>query len=166
MQGTGLSKVRPGQINDVVLIPLPSHIDDRGYLFEIARVHGSEGSHSVVHQFGQVYLVGDPVRGTARAFHKHRKLWDFFCISHGSAKFVLVDDRENSSTRNVMSQFVLSGRNPSLLVVPPGVYHGWMSLEDDTQMVSIASEPYDAENPDETRIPPDSCGDVWTVVGR
>jgi dTDP-4-dehydrorhamnose 3,5-epimerase-like enzyme len=65
-----------------------------------------------------------------------------------------------------MSQFVLSGMKPGLLVVPPGVYHGWMSLEDDTQMVSIASEPYDAENPDETRIPTDSFGDVWAVVGR
>jgi dTDP-4-dehydrorhamnose 3,5-epimerase len=155
-----------GAIDGVVLVPLRTHVDDRGYLFEIARYVASRGDHAVVHKFGQVYLVGNPVRNTIRAFHKHRTLWDFFCISHGSAKFVLVDDREDSPTHKMIARFVLSGRTPGLLVVPPGVYHGWMSLEDDTQMVSIASEPYNPEEPDEVRIPPDSFGDVWTVVGR
>jgi hypothetical protein len=41
-----------------------------------------------------------------------------------------------------------------------------MSLEDDTQMISIASEVYNPEDPDEVRIPPDSFGDVWVVKGR
>jgi hypothetical protein len=41
-----------------------------------------------------------------------------------------------------------------------------MSLEDDTQMISIASHAYNREKPDEVRIPPDSFGDVWTVKGR
>ena len=162
---TGVDR-REGAIAGVVLAPLRPHEDDRGYLFEIARCAASSGDHAVVHEFGQVYLVGDPVRNTIRAFHKHRTLWDFFCITHGSAKFVLVDDREDSSTHKMIARFALSERTPALLVVPPGVYHGWMSLEDDTQMVSIASEPYDPEKPDEVRIPPDSYGDVWTVLGR
>ena len=45
-----------------------------------------------------------------------------------------------------------------MIVVPPGVYHGWMSLEDDTQLVSTASEVYNREKPDEVRIPPNSFG--------
>lgn len=153
-------------IQDVQLIPLTAHVDDRGYLIEIARIKAAAGSHAVVHQFGQVYLVGDPTRGTIRAFHKHKLLWDYFFISHGSAKFILVDDREDSPSYRHLNIFILSERNPGLLVVPPGVYHGWMSLEDDTQMISTASEVYNPENPDEVRIPPDSFGDVWTVKGR
>ena len=61
---------------------------------------------------------------------------------------------------------VTGERNPALIVVPPGVYHGWMSLEDDTQMISVASHTCDRNNPDEVRISPDAFGDVWTVKGR
>lgn len=153
-------------VKGVQVIPLIAHMDDRGYLIEIARRAGAPEPHSVVHQFGQVYLVGNTTRGTIRAFHKHNELWDWFFISHGSAKFVLVDDRDDSPTKGEMMTVVIGERKPALIVVPPGVYHGWMSLEDDTQMVSTASHVYNREKPDEVRIPPDSFGDVWTVKGR
>ncbi|HHH82482.1 MAG TPA: hypothetical protein ENL35_05810 [Chloroflexi bacterium] len=85
-------------IQDVQVIDLAVHEDDRGYLVEIARKTGGGEPHAVIHQFGQVYLVGDRTRGTIRAFHKHEDLWDWFFISHGSAKFVLKDDRTQSPT--------------------------------------------------------------------
>lgn len=153
-------------IKGVRVIDLTVHEDDRGYLIEIARHANDPEPHGVVHQFGQVYLVGNPVRGTIRAFHKHHELWDWFFISHGSAKFVLKDDRPDSPTIGEMMTVIASARKPRLIVVPPGVYHGWMSLEDDTQMVSTASHTYNRENPDEVRIPPDAFGDEWTVKGR
>jgi dTDP-4-dehydrorhamnose 3,5-epimerase len=153
-------------IKDVQVIDLVAHYDDRGYLVEIVRQADDPEPHGVVHQFGQVYLVGDMVRGTVRAYHKHEELWDWFFISHGSAKFVLKDDRADSPTYGEMMTIVVGERRPRLIVVPPGVYHGWMSLEDDTQMVSTASHTYNREQPDEVRIPPDSFGDVWTVKGR
>ena len=153
-------------IKDVKVIELTVHEDDRGYLMEIARHADDPEPHGIVHQFGQVYLVGDPARGAIRAFHKHNELWDWFCISHGSAKFVLKDDRPDSPTYEEMMTIIASERKPRLIVVPPGVYHGWMSLEDDTQMVSTASHTYNRENPDEVRIPPDSFGEVWAVEGR
>lgn len=148
-------------IKDVEKIDLVAHLDDRGYLIEIIRASDPHFT-----KFGQVYLVGNFAKSTIRAFHKHELLWDWFFISHGSAKFVLVDDREKSPTFKQQDVFVVSARNPGLIVVPPGVYHGWMSLEDDTQMISTASEVYNRENPDEVRIAPDSFGDVWTVKGR
>lgn len=148
-------------IKGVSLVDLKVNIDDRGYLYEI--IHNTD---PFVNQIAQVYLVGDPVRGTIRAYHKHAELHDWFCIIHGSAKFVLKDDRSDSPTFGEIASFVLSERAPKLLVVPPGVYHGWMSLEDDTIMVSTASTVYNRENPDETRIPPDAFGDQWIVKGR
>jgi len=153
-------------IEDVQVISLTTHQDDRGFLMEIIREVGGDESHALVHQFGQAYLVGDPVRGAVRAYHKHAELWDWFCIVHGSAKFVLRDDRPDSATYGEMLTVVAGERAPKLVVVPPGVYHGWMSLEDDTLMVSIASHTYNRAAPDEVRIPPDSFGDVWTVKGR
>jgi dTDP-4-dehydrorhamnose 3,5-epimerase len=145
-------------IKDVRLEPLIARVDDRGYLIEILRA-----TDPFFSKFGQVYLVGDVARGTVRAWHKHRVLWDFFFISHGSAKFALRDDRPESPTFEEVNAFVISERNPSLLVVPPGVFHGWMSLEDDTQLISTASEVYDRQNPDEVRVPPDSFGFDWSV---
>ena len=154
-------------IEGVKVIKLNTFEDDRGYLVEIIRKsQGETEPHAVAHQFGQVYMVGDPVRGIIRAFHKHKELWDWFFIAHGSAKFVLKDDREDSPTYGEMMTIICSARNPRLIVVPPGVFHGWMSLEDDTILISVASHTYNRENPDEVRIPPDSFGDVWTVKGR
>lgn len=153
-------------IDGLNVIKLNVHEDDRGYLIEVARHADDPEPHGVVHKFGQVYLVGNQVRGRVRAFHKHDELWDWFFISHGSAKFVFKDDRKDSSTYGEIQTVIASDKSPKLIVVPPGVYHGWMSLEDDTQMVSTASHCYNREKPDEYRIPPDSFGDVWTVKGR
>jgi dTDP-4-dehydrorhamnose 3,5-epimerase len=148
-------------IEGVEVVKLVPHVDDRGYLIEILRAVDPHFT-----RFGQVYMVGDVARGTIRAFHKHEDLYDWFFISHGSAKFVLRDDREDSPTCGQMMTIVIGERNPTLITVPPGVYHGWMALEDDTQLISIASEVYNREQPDEVRIPPDSFGDVWMVKGR
>jgi dTDP-4-dehydrorhamnose 3,5-epimerase len=145
-------------IKDVKVVDLVPRIDDRGYLIEILRASDEHFT-----KFGQVYLVGDMTRNTIRAFHVHKVLWDWFFISHGSAKFALVDDRKDSPTYKEINTLVVSERKPQLLVVPPGVYHGWMSLEDDTQMVSTASEVYNRENPDEERVPYDSFGYEWSV---
>ena len=148
-------------IKDAAFVPLVAHADDRGYLIEIVRAVDPHFT-----KFGQVYLVGNFARGVIRAYHKHEQLWDWFFISHGAAKFALVDDRSASPTHGEMNTFVVSGKNPHVIAVPPGVYHGWMSLEDDTQMISVASEVYNRTQPDEVRISPDSFGDVWTVKGR
>lgn len=148
-------------IEGVKLVKLEAHVDDRGYLIEIIR---SSDEHFT--KFGQVYMVGNFAKATIRAFHKHNVLWDWFFISHGAAKFILVDDRKESRSFKNIETYVVSSRNPALIVVPPGVYHGWMSLEDDTQMISTASEIYNREKPDEVRIPPDTFGDLWTIKGR
>ena len=148
-------------IEGVKLVDLVARVDDRGYLIEILRATDEHFT-----KFGQVYIVGDMARGTIRAFHKHEVLWDWFFISHGSAKFALRDDRSDSPTYEQTDTCVITQRNPSLLVVPPGVFHGWMSLEDDTQLISTASEVYNREKPDEVRVPPDSFGYKWEIQGR
>ena len=153
-------------IDGVWVIPLEVHSDDRGYLIEIARRSDDPQPHGIINRFWQVYLVGNVARGIIRAFHKHEKAWDWFTVGHGSAKVILVDDRDGSPSRGERMTLVIGERNPVLVAVPPGVYHGWMSLEDDTQLIGLASHTYRREDPDEIRVPPDHFGDVWTIVGR
>lgn len=159
------------EIDGVRVIELTRHEDDRGYLYEI--IHDRD---EFLPKFGQVYVVSSPVKGTIRAFHKHYQLLDYFCVVRGAAKFVLarMDDsaveacvRESRVCEpDALQTFVLTERKPSLLVVPVHTWHGWMALEDDTVVVATGSEVYNRENPDETRVPPDVFGDVWTVQGR
>jgi dTDP-4-dehydrorhamnose 3,5-epimerase len=158
-------------IDGVQLVELVRHEDDRGFLYEM--IHATD---SFVHKFGQVYVVCSPVRGAVRAFHKHAVLWDYFCVVRGAGKFVLAqaDDEEVRRSRDggeecaptALETYVLTERKPALLVVPPGIWHGWMALEDNTLLVSIASEVYNREDPDEVRTSPDVFGDVWPVKGR
>ncbi len=157
-------------IEGVRLVELDRHIDDRGYLYEI--IHSTD---DFLHKFGQTYIVCSPARGTIRGFHKHSVLWDYFCVARGTAKFILADapeDQVKAATAaspcapRALDTFVLSERKPSLLVVPAGVWHGWMSLEDETMVVATGSEVYNREKPDEVRVPPEVFGDVWTVKGR
>jgi dTDP-4-dehydrorhamnose 3,5-epimerase len=116
-------------------------------------------------------MVGDRLPFVVRAFHKHHALHDWFSIVHGAAKFVLVDDRAESPTYRQADILVASARKPSLVVVPPGVYHGWMSLEPDTLLCSVASHEYDRQRPDEERIAADSFRDLlghdpWQIIPR
>jgi dTDP-4-dehydrorhamnose 3,5-epimerase len=159
-------KVERRKIDGLEIIRLEVLEDDRGFLYEV--VHDND--HFVPH-IGQVYVVGDPARGAIRAFHKHAELHDWFCLVSGSAKFAFVDDRPESPTYRQPDTFVISARRPSLIVVPPGVYHGWMSLEDNTTMLSVASHVYDRVAPDETRVPPQAFEnlfgrDVWKVEAK
>jgi dTDP-4-dehydrorhamnose 3,5-epimerase len=153
-------------IEGVWAVPLDVHCDDRGYLIEIARRADDPERHGIVGRFGQVYLVGNVARGVVRAFHKHGKAWDWFTIGHGSAKVVLIDDRQGSASYGERMVLTIGERKPVLIAVPPGVFHGWMSLEDDTQLIGIASHTYIREDPDEVRVPADHFGDMWTIVGR
>ncbi len=153
-------------IHDVQQVFLKVHEDDRGFLFEV--IHNSD---PFVSRFGQVYVVGDRIDHVVRAYHKHDELHDWFCIVHGSAKFVLVDDRQDSPTYKKCDVLVGSSRTPSLVVVPPGVYHGWMSLEPDTLLCSTASHEYRQGNPDEVRVSPDHFDELlgqnpWQIIAK
>lgn len=137
-----------------------SFIDDRGFLSQIL----PEGDKSF--NIKRIYSTGNFSKGTIRGFHKHSRERKAFFVTSGAAKFVAVDDRKDSPTYKQIDTFVLSQLNPSVLVVPTGVYTGWMSLEDKTVIIGISSEPFDKNNPDDERLDPLTYGNVWEVKSR
>ncbi len=139
---------------------IESFIDDRGFLSQIL----PEGDESFT--IKRIYSTGNFSKGTIRGFHKHKKEKKGFFVSSGAAKFVLVDDRKDSSTYKAIDTFILSKLNPSVLIIPTGVYSGWMSLEDQTIVLGISSQPFDKENPDDERVDPNTFGNVWKVKDR
>lgn len=137
-----------------------SFIDDRGFLSQIL----PEGDK--LFNIKRIYSTGNFSKGTIRGFHKHSRERKAFFVTVGVAKFVAVDDRKESPTYKQINTFVLSQLNPSVLVVPTGVYTGWMSLDDKTVIIGISSEPFDKNNPDDERLDPFAYGDIWEVKSK
>ena len=98
------------------------------------------------------------LRGRAvSAWHQHRHRWDFLFVVDGHLRIVLHDPREGSPTRGQVDVFHLSPARPTLLAVPPCVWHGVENLSTDvSRFVNMFDQPYDYEDPDEWRLPPDS----------
>ena len=130
--------------------PLKVHADNRGTLAEILRCDTPDFT-----KFGQVYTVRSIESQTVRAFHRHKKMYDWFYIVEGSAQFVFVEEIPTTPTVCYDHDVVVcTQQNPQVITVPPNVWHGWMNLEPNTKLISVASEPYKADAPDEERVDP------------
>lgn len=125
--------------------------DDRGRLMEIMRC-----DEPLFQKFGQVYLTTN-YPGVVKAWHYHKKQTDMICCIWGMVKTVLYDAREGSPTRQEIQEIYLGDHNQLLLSIPPGVYHGWKCISpEESLIISIPTEPYSYQEPDEFRLPPDS----------
>ncbi len=148
-------------IDGVKVIPLKRHADDRGFLVEILR-----DDDSYYERFGQIY-VSFLRKGIIKAWHKHEKQTDHFYVVSGTSKIGLYDDRDASPTKGEYQTVVLGDEGlQSLLVIPPLVWHGQMSLSEATYLVNIPTQHYDPNDPDEIRAPVDAFKDVWTIKNR
>ena len=133
-------------IKDVVLIPINKYEDPRGSLSVLASYGRKDAPE--ISKIEEVYFAEIQKRGTIRAGHKHYKTEEFFIILEGSGKFVFVDDRKDSPTYGEINSFILSGKNKSALLTPTGVYHAWVSIEDNTECLAISSKAYHKEDTD------------------
>ncbi len=123
--------------------------DERGYVMEILR-----NDDDLFERFGQAYVtVGYP--GVVKAWHYHKEQTDFFTVVSGNAKFVLYDGRQKSPTKGEIDEFFIGEKNPLLIKVPKGVYHGFKAIGNEPAMaLNIPDRPYNRESPDETRVDP------------
>ena len=142
---------------------LPHHYaDDRGVLLETLRADDPTFT-----EFGQAYVVRNPTAGAIRAYHKHNRMYDWFTIIKGAAIFVFwgrTYDYEVAGeileSAIIVQRVCVRADCPKTITVPPGVWHGWTSLEDDTILLSVASDPFphDGSEPDCTRT-------AWDILG-
>lgn len=175
---------RPGMIDGLLKVPLKWNVDDRGMLMEVLRANDPhyqsafDPLNNHEGNFGQNYVVIDPMPGTVRAFHAHNCLFDFFTIINGSAKFIFYDDqsgerdRPRSKTYGNLEVVVTGKENPMCIVVRPEIFHGWISLEPNTILLSTGTHCYQEVckihgAPDETRIPWDTFGEkIWETTKK
>jgi dTDP-4-dehydrorhamnose 3,5-epimerase len=122
--------------------------DERGFLMEMFRSDWDE-----FEKFGQTYITAvNP--GAVKAWHYHKLQTDHFICVAGMAKVVLYDAREGSPTHGEVNEFFMGTLNPTLLKIPPFVYHGFKGISQEmTLIVNVPTELYNYATPDEYRLP-------------
>jgi dTDP-4-dehydrorhamnose 3,5-epimerase len=105
--------------------------------------------------------------GRIRAWGIHRNTIDRLFAASGSVCIVCYDGRRDSPTFGCANEFILGERNQGLVVIPPGVYHGWKNVGDDeVATISMPSQLYDHSGPDRWELPWDSDAARTTIPYR
>lgn len=146
-------ELRRDLIADVRVKEVRNLVTRSGVTTEIYRTDWGVG-RGAIEQAIHVSLRGRAVS----AWHCHRIQTDHIFVTHGAIKLVLFDDRESSPTRGKLNEFHLSLVRPTLVVIPPGVWHGIQNLMPDTSVfVNFFDHAYRYDDPDEWRLPLDTA---------
>jgi dTDP-4-dehydrorhamnose 3,5-epimerase len=115
---------KKGKIHDVVVKPLPKFLDERGWLAELFR--SDEVDPAVMPAMSYISMT---VPGVARGPHEHVEQTDYFCfIGPSNFKVYMWDHREESPSRGTMQVLYAGEDSPMLVIVPPGVVHGYRNI--------------------------------------
>ncbi len=131
-------------IPGIFIVSLELLEDDRGFFARsFCRKEFSE--HGLNPDVAQCSVSFNRTRGTLRGMHfqkaPHEESKLIRCTM-GSIYDVLVDVRPTSSTFKQWIAMELSGANRTMLFVPPGVAHGFLTLEDNSEVFYQMSEFY------------------------
>jgi dTDP-4-dehydrorhamnose 3,5-epimerase len=138
-------------IDGVILTPLRQIFDERGKVMHMLREDSP-----IFTRFGEIYFSCTHP-GVVKAWHMHKEMTLNYAVIHGEIKFVLFDDRHDSSTRGEIHEFFISPENYMLVTVPPMIWNGFKSVGTSASIVANCSTlPH---NPDElVRRSPNDTG--------
>ena len=129
--------------------PVP-HED--GHVTEVARAGWDVLDQPVV----QVHTT-TTLPGRVRAWGLHQRGTDRLFVVSGLVKLAIFDGRHGSPTRGLVNTFMVSDRNPGLLVVPTDLYHGLKNIgANEAIIINMPSRVYDYDDPDALDLPWDS----------
>ena len=132
------------QIPEVLSLVPARHGDDRGFFSETFRVDVL-AAHGVAAAFVQDNHVFSALRGVVRGLHfqapPHAQGKLVRC-SRGAILDVAVDIRVGSPTYGDHVAVELSGTNWRQLWVPPGFAHGYVTLEENSEVIYKVTDYY------------------------
>lgn len=125
----------------VIIKSLKKYEDDRGWLAEIWRDDEIEFRPAM----GYVSVTRP---GVARGPHEHVRQSDCFVfLGPGNFDLYLWDRREASRTRGEATKLAVGEDNPVLVIVPPGVVHGYKCTGDrDAYSINLPDRLYRGGN--------------------
>jgi dTDP-4-dehydrorhamnose 3,5-epimerase len=113
-----------GEISGVIIKALKKYLDMRGYLVETYR--DDELPADLRPKMSYVSFT-EP--GICRGPHEHKEQTDIFTfIGPGNFYLKLWDNRKQSKTYGNYIEMYVGKDNPSIIIIPPGVIHGYKNI--------------------------------------
>ena len=158
-------KIEQTIINGVSIILSEPFKDDRGFFNRIFCQKDLEAIRPAI-TIAQINHSMTKIKGTIRGMHfqhpPHAEMKIIRCV-RGSIFDVALDLRKDSFTYLQWHGEILSAENMKALVVPEGCAHGYQSLEDDIELVYIATSPYCTEAESGVRYDDPKAGIQWPL---
>lgn len=152
-------------IGGVLLIHLDPRIDERGHL---VRTWDKKdfSDHGIDHEIVEGYTAHSVKLGTMRGLHyrlePHADAQLVRCL-RGSMFEVVVDLRRDSKTYQQWLGFTQKASHFTMLYVPPMVAHGYLTLEDNTEVINLYSKPYSPPHERGIRYNDPAFGIKWPI---
>jgi dTDP-4-dehydrorhamnose 3,5-epimerase len=147
------------------LVELEKRGDDRGFFARLWCRHEFEAS-GIEMPLAQVNNSSSRQRGTLRGLHyqaEPRGEAKLLRCIRGSVYDVIVDLRPSSPTYMRWFGVELTACNRAMLYVPEGFAHGYLALEDDTEVIYFVSEFYSPEHERGVRHDDPAFGIEWPI---
>ena len=147
------------------VIELDKREDDRGF-FARAWCTKEFAAHNLTSHVVQANTSFNKKMGTLRGMHyqiaPHPEAKLIRCI-RGSIYDVIIDLRPASPTYKRWIGVELTAKNRSMLYVPENFAHGFITVEDDTEILYLVSEFYSPECERGVRYNDPAFGMMWPV---
>jgi dTDP-4-dehydrorhamnose 3,5-epimerase len=141
-------------IDGVQIVPLRRIVDERGSVLLMLK---ETDPHFL--RFGEIYF-STVHRGAVKAWKNHTRITANYACIQGRIKVALHDARPSGS-RGTTMEVHLSPEEYALLVIPPGVWHGFQGVAaPESLLANCATEPSDPDElerlaPNDRQIPYD-----------
>ena len=156
------------EIEGVKVIEMAPHYDERGY-FSRTWDRAICGQNGLSNQIAQINHSYSELLGTLRGLHWQALPGDETKMVHclkGRVFDVVVDLRPQSKTRGKWLSFDLAARDFRALFIPRQCAHGFMTLEDHTELLYCMSSPYLPELSRGLRWNDATLGIPWPIAPR
>lgn len=167
MEKTTMLECRPAELAGVYWVQSVSYRDARG-TFERVFCHRELTAQGLCADFVQMSLAQSCCRGTLRGLHCLDAAWGedklVRCV-HGRIFDVCVDVRKASPTFGQWVGGELSPEEGRALYVPRGFAHGYLTLEDDTQVLYAMTAEYQPDLERGYRYDEPRFAIAWPDVG-
>lgn len=154
------------QIDGIKIWEIKNFTAEDGFLCEVARFTESGLIENVPDfQLRQINF-SKVMPGAIKAWHLHFKQADLWYIPpDGVLSVGLVDIRQDSPSAGVEMKLVMGAGKSQLILIPPGVAHGYANLTNAPLYVFyFVDQQFNLTDPDERRLPWDVFGeDFWKV---
>ena len=163
-----LLEARPLELPELIELTPRRFGDDRGFFSEVWN-HARFAEAGIPTQFVQDNVSLSRSKGVLRGLHfqtppaAQAKL---VRVSRGSIFDVGVDIRRSSPTFGRWAGVVLSAEKWNQLYVPEGFAHGFVTLEDDTEVTYKVSPAYSPEHDRSIRFDDPAIGIDWPLDGE